>query len=437
LVEIAPVIANVAAQLGPLATEALRIISVLTGAQGLAATSTLRARQSGGASEIAGLQAEADRLNESRRFADVQEVDRINARIQAIRRTIRDVDAELANRGEFADPRDRRNQASERFRLSGGLAGAPRAFAARPDLTPKKESDAESSVDRALRQLKEQSDLQQTILQTMGMDTATRETMLARQRALNVAARDGETITDEQRRKIDEASEAYGRMAAQIEKAKEAQRQLKELSDFAKGTFTGFFQEIGQGLSQGKNLWDSFAQAGLNALNKIAQKLIEMAAQQLFMSAFGGVGGGGGLLSLLGGGGGGLGAMLGIFPEMAKGGVFANDNLQPFAKGGAFTNSIVTRPTVFPFAKGVGLMGEAGPEAIMPLRRTPDGRLGVAGMGGGTTFAPVTNVTVQGNADQSTVAMLKAELDRRDRAWEAKLPGMVTQARRDRTLKSA
>ena len=38
---------------------------------------------------------------------------------------------------------------------------------------------------------------------------------------------------------------------------------------------------------------------------------------------------------------------------------------------------MVDRPTVFPFAKGIGLMGEAGPEAVMPLRRGPDGRLGV------------------------------------------------------------
>jgi hypothetical protein len=37
----------------------------------------------------------------------------------------------------------------------------------------------------------------------------------------------------------------------------------------------------------------------------------------------------------------------------------------------------VNRPTVFPFSRGIGLMGEAGPEAILPLRRGRDGRLGV------------------------------------------------------------
>ena len=51
----------------------------------------------------------------------------------------------------------------------------------------------------------------------------------------------------------------------------------------------------------------------------------------------------------------------------------------PFARGG-----IVNRPTVFPFRRGVGLMGEAGPEAIMPLERV-GGKLGVNARGGGVS----------------------------------------------------
>lgn len=79
--------------------------------------------------------------------------------------------------------------------------------------------------------------------------------------------------------------------------------------------------------------------------------------------------------------------------ESAKGNVFAQNGIQKFARGG-----IVDRPTVFPFAKGIGLMGEAGPEAIMPLRRGPDGRLGVSG-GGGTTNV-VVNVDASGSSVQ-------------------------------------
>ncbi len=62
----------------------------------------------------------------------------------------------------------------------------------------------------------------------------------------------------------------------------------------------------------------------------------------------------------------------------AKGLVFTNARLASFARGGAFTNSIVDRPTLFPMADGMGLMGEAGPEAVLPLTRLANGDLGVS-----------------------------------------------------------
>jgi lambda family phage tail tape measure protein len=60
----------------------------------------------------------------------------------------------------------------------------------------------------------------------------------------------------------------------------------------------------------------------------------------------------------------------------AKGSVY-DVGLMKFAKGGTFTNSVVSSPTTFRFAQGAGLMGEAGPEAIMPLKRDSNGNLGV------------------------------------------------------------
>lgn len=68
-----------------------------------------------------------------------------------------------------------------------------------------------------------------------------------------------------------------------------------------------------------------------------------------------------------------------------KGGVINQGKLQPFAKGG-----IVASPTIFPMASGVGLMGETGPEAVMPLVRTPSGDLGVKSEGGGAANVHVT-----------------------------------------------
>ena len=72
----------------------------------------------------------------------------------------------------------------------------------------------------------------------------------------------------------------------------------------------------------------------------------------------------------------------------AMGGVYDQGRTN-FAMGGAFTNTIVTKPTTFAFAKGAGLMGESGPEAIMPLKRGANGSLGV--QGGGTNVDVVVN----------------------------------------------
>jgi phage-related minor tail protein len=70
----------------------------------------------------------------------------------------------------------------------------------------------------------------------------------------------------------------------------------------------------------------------------------------------------------------------GFFLNQAKGGAF-DLGIKTYAKGGMFTNSIVNQPTLFKFARGTGLMGEAGPEAIMPLKRDSQGNLGVRSTG--------------------------------------------------------
>jgi len=69
----------------------------------------------------------------------------------------------------------------------------------------------------------------------------------------------------------------------------------------------------------------------------------------------------------------------------AQGGVFDEygQAAKAFATGGAFTNQIVSSPTYFAHGGGFGLMGEAGPEAIMPLTRMPNGNLGVQTANGG------------------------------------------------------
>ncbi|GJD29096.1 hypothetical protein PMNALOAF_0328 [Methylobacterium adhaesivum] len=72
----------------------------------------------------------------------------------------------------------------------------------------------------------------------------------------------------------------------------------------------------------------------------------------------------------------------------ARGGVIARGAVQPFAAGG-----IVAAPTYFPMRGGLGLMGEAGPEAILPLKRGSDGRLGVAAGAEARSASVTVNIT--------------------------------------------
>ena len=87
----------------------------------------------------------------------------------------------------------------------------------------------------------------------------------------------------------------------------------------------------------------------------------------------------------------------------ALGGAYAG-GVKMFAQGGTFTNSIVDSPTLFKFAKGTGMMGEAGPEAIMPLRRGADGSLGVQAQGGGSNVqvSVINNTTAQATTQETT-----------------------------------
>lgn len=82
----------------------------------------------------------------------------------------------------------------------------------------------------------------------------------------------------------------------------------------------------------------------------------------------------------------GLNGLLGGIMPFEKGGSFAQGRVMPFAMGG-----VVSQPTTFAMRGGRGLMGEAGPEAIMPLARGADGRLGVQG-GGGRSVTVVMNI---------------------------------------------
>jgi len=185
-----------------------------------------------------------------------------------------------------------------------------------------------------------------------------------------------------------------GLTQAQIDKIKELVAKSKEVKDSFKDTFQDSLQQYYdslknfggqvagavQGAFQGlEDQLTSFVTTGKANFTDLANSIIADIARIAIRQAI--------IKPLVGG-------FMDIFgiPTSAMGNVFAQNGIQKFARGG-----IVDRPTLFPFAKGVGLMGEAGPEAIMPLKRGRDGKLGVSGGGG-----PVT-VNVQVDASGSSV----------------------------------
>ena len=132
---------------------------------------------------------------------------------------------------------------------------------------------------------------------------------------------------------------------------------------------------------------------------------------------------------LSGGGFGGTGSMFSAaisWLMSANGNAFGGGGVHAFANGGAFTNGVYNQPTPFLFANGgsfkPGVMGEAGDEAVMPLRRGPDGRLGVQAAGGGGGSSITVNQPIVINAPNSgpeTVAAIRSMM-----------PGMIMENKR-------
>jgi lambda family phage tail tape measure protein len=187
--------------------------------------------------------------------------------------------------------------------------------------------------------------------------------------------------------------------------------------------FAQSFQGLISGTMTAKEALGSFfksvADMFLEMAAQIIAKQITMIILQTILKALGGAPGGGG------GGGANLSNVQATDFAFNPSGM--NGSLTPgglFAKGGAFSNSIVSSPTLFKFADGgttrTGLMGEAGPEAIMPLKRGPDGSLGVQANGlreamgrppGGTNGSPVLNMSFQSTSINGVEYVSREQLE--------------------------
>ena len=168
-------------------------------------------------------------------------------------------------------------------------------------------------------------------------------------------------------------------------------------------------------LQEGENAFERLGNVALNVISQIAQAWLSNSLNNLFSgSGGGGKSSGGGLLGTIGGAigsiwgpagsaiGGFLGNTVGKFFN-ANGNAFVNGRVQPFANGG-----VVSSPTMFPMSGNrTGIMGERGAEAIMPLKRTPSGQLGVQAQ----TSPATVNVYNQSDSRIETVQRPDGETD--------------------------
>ncbi|HCB3503272.1 TPA: phage tail tape measure protein [Citrobacter amalonaticus] len=175
-----------------------------------------------------------------------------------------------------------------------------------------------------------------------------------------------------------------------------------QVSDLVGNTLDGLVDNMADALSGNKADWASWANSVLSELQKVLLRAIMVNS----LKSAGESGWFGSLGGMFGGSSAGGSTPSGLYDGLtlnAKGGVYDSPDLSKFSNG------IVSSPTMFAFAKGAGLMGEAGYEAIMPLTRTADGNLGVrmvddtvSSVGGGGAQVQQTiqqHFSISGNGD--------------------------------------
>ena len=176
--------------------------------------------------------------------------------------------------------------------------------------------------------------------------------------------------------KIEELKRAVQQVEGETEKvADDSVQKTARLIDFAQEGVddlgNGFADVFVDGFRSGEDAARQFGGVVLDIIGGIARKIAQEKLAGIFTDVIGSFGG--------------------DVTENAKGNAFENGKVKAFAKGG-----VVNAPTFFPMANGgTGLMGEAGAEAIMPLRRTSDGRLGVEAQGASPTINVINNSQAQ------------------------------------------
>ncbi|MGJ4744622.1 phage tail tape measure protein, partial [Klebsiella pneumoniae] len=234
---------------------------------------------------------------------------------------------------------------------------------------------------------------------------------LAQRQALLQAYYQGSAISKEQYEMLMQKATKES-ADAQYQTSLELYRSQGEFQSLAVGLFETAHERssnfLTSMLTRTRSFKENMADLFSSLTQSIIKNLVDMAAQALVTSTvmqtiMGVVGAG---VSIAGGvsGAADVGAGTAIqnagnnfnfqIPGYAKGGVFDSPSLS------AYSNQVYDSPQFFAFAKGAGVFGEAGPEAIMPLTRAGDGSLGVRAVGGGqnagASEGPKVYITIEG-----------------------------------------
>ncbi|MGY8709529.1 hypothetical protein RAD16_27625 [Bradyrhizobium sp. 18BD] len=255
--------------------------------------------------------------------------------------------------------------------------------------------------------------------------------------ALNFSTKAMEDLNDQAK----VAGSLLPQLQQALNDAGNARKQLDSLMVEGMSVNRGFFTTFGQQIRQGASAWDAFKSSGLDALGKISDKLMQMAADKLFASAFGGSAGG--IASLFGLGGtptmsapGDLGAGTGglSFPMFANGGTLRGgwgvvgergpELINVHRDGVTVIPNNVSKPFIPGFADGGTLDSNGG------VRRIGFGQNGAV-----TVNAGDTHINIEGNADEKTVALMREELARDRAARYAETVKIVKDAKNRRDLR--
>ena len=200
---------------------------------------------------------------------------------------------------------------------------------------------------------------------------------------------------DEEMDGLESRMEETSRMAASFSSTLATVRDslgqtTRDLGDLKTGFAGGLRSAIDGLVIDGDRLSDALKGVGKAMIDTVYKAAMKPVTDQL-----------GGLLSQ------GLNGAVSSLMPFADGGAFAQGRVMPFAKGG-----VVSQATPFPMRGGTGLMGEAGPEAIMPLARGPDGRLGVRSEGGRAPQVTINVSTPDVAGFRRSQSQIAAEMSR-------------------------